>query len=116
MYSYRNDNMKYMYSYRNDNMKHFALYRVSHFNVPPSISFLFFGLRKKYFRQKLNGFEGDINGVISLTLNNCLKVIFNFLNGIPYFLLHILVHHLARVFQNTIIKFIFIKYFSSYKA
>jgi len=71
--------------------------------------------RKKCFRQKLFGFEGAIRRYHWLDLEESfeghVKVTSIFFNGTPYIFLQILV-----AFQNTIIKYLFVKYFLSYEA
>jgi len=53
---------------------------------------------RKCFKQKLYGFEGNITWYYWFDLEELfeghVKVTFNFLNRIPYILLHILVAHL----------------------
>jgi len=50
-----------------------------------------------------------------MTSNSVVKVNFNFLNGTLYFY-YIILQLILRAFQNTIIKYFFIEYFSSYEA
>jgi len=95
-----------------------CIYGVSHFKRRSQIS-----LEEKIFHTKVLWLR-EGHKIVPLVwpapdhlgwrCQNQSKVTLNFLNGTLYFSLHSLIT--SRAFQNTIIKYFFIKYFLSYKA